>query len=325
MLGITTTRTSSSTTATSTAIGMGKGFNRARNKQAELAKKMAIAKSQNDNDNDNINENKSNPRTQDDASMATSIDTKQQQQQEKMADFEKLLRTTKGAMPSNNDSQSTYMAPIGAGIRKQPGTRKKPGQKQKQKATKIRGDDNDNAIETETGASRIDFESLIDASTSMPLGPIGAARLVPWVPPFLEKALIVVCDPRSASRDLRRVMGYHASSPLTTSSGKDNCGLVFVTADSLGETTAWMKRNKIDPAEPSPDSSARPTTTLRILCDPRLSFMTKYGIVGDNIIDHQWSMAVLVFDTRGSIVRTERDVEPSLCSELVSNIIKDLS
>jgi len=93
----------------------------------------------------------------------------------------------------------------------------------------------------------------------------------------------------------------------------------------VGETLAWLKRNEIDIVNHQPDSKSTPNT--RILSDPRLSFVTNYEIVGgDNtaVVDHRWSMAMLAFDTNGDLVRVERDVDPSRCSELVYNTTKDL-
>ena len=51
--------------------------------------------------------------------------------------------------------------------------------------------------------------------------------------------------------------------------------------------------------------------------------MTTYEIVGD-AIDHRWSMVMLVFDTKGDLVRMERDVEPSRCGEVVAGAMEDL-
>ncbi len=209
-----------------TTIHMGKGFNRARNKQAELAKKMAAAKSQkqaavpgSDTTTNGREHNKD----------STSDEN------EGRDDFEALLRTTKGAIPSGFDTESAYIVPIEAGSKTKPKnilpqTPKKPRKSKK--------NTNDRTVRTQaiSEAKRKHFESLIDASTSAPLGPIGAVKLVPWVPPFLKKGLVVFVDPRSNSNDLRRAIDYHASSSLTLSSSE--LDIAFVTADSLGETKA---------------------------------------------------------------------------------------
>ena len=51
--------------------------------------------------------------------------------------------------------------------------------------------------------------------------------------------------------------------------------------------------------------------------------MTTYEIVGDSV-DHRWSMVMLAFNTKGDLVRMERDVEPSRCGEVVASVTKDL-
>ena len=238
---------------------MGKGFNKARNKQAELAKKMAIAKSQNQaapstTSDDKVTLSDEPKNTNNDKDIKTQQTLKDttdnDKQQQRMKDFETLLRTTKGAMPTGNDSESAFIAPIQAGSN----TKKKKKiipQVNHNRPTKSKkkkdGKNKENVRNTQGAvieAKRQHFESLIDATTSAPLGPIGAAKLVPWVPPFLKKGLIVFVDPRSNSKDLRRTMLFHASSSLVEISGNDNIDadvdVAFVTADSVGETQAWV-------------------------------------------------------------------------------------
>jgi hypothetical protein len=60
-------------------------------------------------------------------------------------------------------------------------------------------------------AKRLDFETLISLITSQRLGSIGAAQLVPWVPPYLQNCLVVLADPRPQSSDLRRSIQYLSS------------------------------------------------------------------------------------------------------------------
>lgn len=80
---------------------------------------------------------------------------------------------------------------------------------------------------------------------------------------------------------------------------------------------SWLKRNEIVLA--GSNSEER----LQILCDPGWSFMTTYEIVGDSI-DRQWSMTMLAFDTKGDLIRLDRDVEPSRCGDLVASVMKDV-
>ena len=239
---------------TTTIQNMGKGFNKARNKQAELAKKMAIAKSQNQaapsttsDETATSSDGPKNTNNDKDKDIKTQQKLKDidDKQQERMKDFENLLRTTKGAMPSGDDSEAAYLSPIQAGgkIKKKkivPPVNHNRRTKSKKKKDEKSSDDVRTTQEIVIEAKRQHFESLIDATTSAPLGPIGAAKLVPWVPPFLKKGLIVFVDPRSNSKDLRRTMLYHASSSLVEIPGNGNIDVdvAFVTADSVGETQA---------------------------------------------------------------------------------------
>lgn len=83
-------------------------------------------------------------------------------------------------------------------------------------------------------ARRRDFEPLVSLATSKPLGPIQAAQLVPWVPPFLTKYLIVVTDPRRQSTDLRQSIQYLSSTlePEVLSQ------VMVISADENTETAA---------------------------------------------------------------------------------------
>lgn len=177
----------------------------------------------------------------------------------------------------------------------------------------------------------------MDVETAAPLGAIGAANLVPWVPPFLKTGLIVFVDPRSNSNDLRRAMKYQysysslssssSSADKTNDNNKNNkkisqvADVIFVTADSVGETKAWLKRNKMDVR--AAVTTASPLPSIRILADPEMSFMTSFKVIGDTL-DQRWSMTMLVFDTYGNIMRLVRDVKPSICNQVVSEAIQDL-
>jgi hypothetical protein len=83
-------------------------------------------------------------------------------------------------------------------------------------------------------ARRRDFESLVALESSRPLGPMGAAQLVPWVPPYLADYLVVVADPRKQSGDLRQSIQY-----LTANLAPEILSQVMViSADPNGETAA---------------------------------------------------------------------------------------
>lgn len=252
----TTTTTMTKTIRLSPPLYMG-GFNKAKNKQAELAKKMALAKKQ--KEGSAVNDDSPNNRkvSTDDKGIAKTTSNNEEEKKNKnddeddmkrrRDDFETLLRTTKGAIPSyDNYSDSEFIPHIQAGSKI--GIPKKKKQKtieqkenEKQKALLLAEEAMNNK---KVEAQRIHFEELIDVSTSNALGVIGAAKLVPWVPPYLKSCLIVFVDPRTNSNDLRRTIQYLSSSSTissssSSSSSSDNEGdVVFVTADSVAETKA---------------------------------------------------------------------------------------
>ena len=84
-------------------------------------------------------------------------------------------------------------------------------------------------------AKRIHFETLISLKTAQPLGSIGAAQLVPWVPPFLHEYLVVLADPRPLSSDLRRTIQYLVSSK-NSSMREILSNVVVISADPIVET-----------------------------------------------------------------------------------------
>ena len=235
-----------------TSLRMGKGFNKARNKQAELVKKMALAKSQNKKEpSDGTNKSNGNKNMDTTGRCGGDDDDGEHTNDEKKLrqDFEELLQSTKCAMPMGDDGGSAYIPPIQAGskLRKKIAPkRKQPSEKemkvlQEQEREKERQKDKVYRIEVQ----RLHFESLIDVETSAPLGAIGAAKLVPWVPPFVKIGLIVLADPRSNSNDLRKAMKYeHSSQSKLEADGsvvngnKNEIDVVFIAADSVGETNA---------------------------------------------------------------------------------------
>ncbi|MGK3762005.1 MAG: hypothetical protein ACI8RD_014323, partial [Bacillariaceae sp.] len=230
---------------TTTAIYMG-GFNKAKNKQAELAKKMALAKKQKEGSAANDDSLDNEGRIQNTSNNENKNDDEDDMKRRR-EDFETLLRTTRGAIPSYDDySDSEFIPHIRAGSKNDIPKKKKQKtieekEKEKQKALLLAEEEMNNK---KVEAQRIHFEELIDVSTSTALGVIGAAKLVPWVPPYLKSCLIVFVDPRTNSNDLRRTIQYlssistiSSSSSSSSSSPSDNDGdVVFVTADSVAET-----------------------------------------------------------------------------------------
>jgi hypothetical protein len=208
---------SSSLRSNGLILSMGKGFNRAKNNQAKLAKKVAvIGKQKAENDDVDVDDDD---------------DDKKKKKNDRDL-FDRLLKTTKGAIPSEMDIESPFIGPIKVGQGPKQKIKKpkppkhqleKPSLTQQQKEEKI--------------SQRQFFEALVDVETSKALGAIGAAQLVPWVPPYLTDCLVVLADPRIRSGDLRQTMKYLISNlqdhPDKFSLQQQQ--VAFVTADSVQE------------------------------------------------------------------------------------------
>jgi hypothetical protein len=211
---------------------MAKGFNKAQNKQAELLKKMQLAKKYKQ-ENPLLKAEESVEENNDQGDVdAKTMDAERQA-------FQRLLDSTKGAIPTDTDTDSPFITQIKVGPKKVKKKKVSPAPKEKQveKDTK----------EEMRVAQRIHFESLIDIETSKELGSIGAAKLVPWVPPYLNECLIVFADPRTNSADLRQTIKYLASAcpNIEDNDGEKNPSeqkiidqVIFVTADSVPEIQA---------------------------------------------------------------------------------------
>jgi hypothetical protein len=87
-------------------------------------------------------------------------------------------------------------------------------------------------------ARRIHFETLIDVMTKQPLGSMGAAKLVPWVPPFIHNKIIIVNDPRKQSSEFRTALQYLESSKEQRKESSTN--IIGITSDTAEEMIAYV-------------------------------------------------------------------------------------
>lgn len=203
---------------------MGKGFNKARNRQAQMAEKLNIAKQQ---------EGKVQP------SEENKMEETNQPSQE---DFQRLLDSTQWAIPSEDDTSSAFIPDIKAGKKKKK-VKKDPQAKIDAERAAAEKKRKKQEAKKKQNAQRLYFEPLVDVETNQPLGSIEAAKLVPWVPPYLKDCLMIIADPRPNSADLRQSIQYLAS----TVEPKDyddqsqrtiQDQVIFVTADSVNEMQA---------------------------------------------------------------------------------------
>ena len=142
------------------------------------------------------------------------------------AEFDKLLQETQGALPNQkNQGDLSYLAPIQVGR----GAKQKVPKKKPPPKTKPQPQPN------EPDAYRIDFESLMSIETGAPLGPIGAAKLLPWIPPFTSSSgrLIILSDPQPQSTDFQKCIEYLSSSSSdSTIQDMLQDSMMFISADS---------------------------------------------------------------------------------------------
>ena len=171
---------------------------RARNKQAELAEKLARAKEQQLQASSPTTTNQNQYPEQPSSPLKKQEQKQQQKSSTSTEEFGNLLKATRGALPRKGDDsfddEQAFLPDIQAGKTKQKVVKKKKPPTPKPKKKKI--------------AQRIHFEKLIGVETNQALGAMGAAELVPWVPPFLVDKLVVLCDPRQSSADLRKALHY---------------------------------------------------------------------------------------------------------------------
>jgi hypothetical protein len=207
---------------------MGKGFNNAKNKQAELAKKMEAAKKKQNGE-------------EGEPEVVAAIETEDEKLQRDREEFAQLLLKSSAlpkpekrlSMSRSSDQATSASVPTNRGPKVKAKTLKKRKMKQGGKNDNNQdGEEEDAPLQQGDIARRRDFEPLLSTETSIPLGPITAAQLVPWVPPFLSNYLVVVADPRAQSGDLHQTIQYLSSNLEPEVLHQ----VMVVTADSPAET-----------------------------------------------------------------------------------------
>ena len=326
----------------------------ARNKQAELAKKMAAAKME-----------PTKPGASSAASematgraattttttfgrsldVTTAGDAVLTAADAERTVFAQLLNTTWRAIPRPGDDddddfgERAYYPAIKAG--KPVKQQMQPPRPKPPSTTKVTTVSQADTTSEKRVAERIHFEALVNVTTSQPLGAMAAARLVPWVPPYLTDSLVVLTDPRRHSRDLKVALQYvlqqrdhddrigdekEMNDPVpttaTTTNKKANPSnvrkrvvrVIGITADAPQQARSWMTSGGICSAN------------IQVLSDPDLQWMMAYNVIGgvgqddltvrleDEALHHQhneWSLTLIEFDTDGSIRRFLRHVDPT--------------
>jgi hypothetical protein len=219
---------------------------RAQKKQIELAQKFENAKQQLQQNQSiqNCRTNTSNDGGAETIRCVNATNTEIQQRQTARSEFSMLLPKYKPPVNVEDLSVSSQR-PVAY---KPQNSAKKSGNMKK---TQIEGQtkiasydeeveflsdiDNDQSRPVSTIARRIHFESLINVRTKQPLGPIGAATLVPWVPPYLYRYILILVDPRKQSTEWRTALQY-----IESNQRKDSCNIIAITADTCDDIDAYV-------------------------------------------------------------------------------------
>ena len=251
---------------------MGKGFNSAKNKQLDLARKMELAKKKNSNKNDG-------------ADVEIGLQDNGSKDHE---EFAKLLRdhqppvetATISSDPSTErlfiESPPPIQNPTGPKIRAKDLKRRKKKERQKDE-NETEEDVEETQMQIGDKASRVEFEELVEVETGSKLGPVRAAALVPWVPPFLKDYLLVLADPRKQSNDLARAIEYISSSNEEIA---ENC--IAVASDPV-------------PALVSLQSRLEDGETIRLFSDSNLKWMKLYSCVENRWVSNVRNFEHLIF------------------------------
>jgi hypothetical protein len=193
---------------------------KAQNKQAELARKLELAKKQQREGVDD----ESNP-----------VDEMKEQMEHERFEFAQLLAKNIQA-PIQREKTFTKSE-----IPSIPSNRPKAKSKSV-KQRKKHSIEEENPVELSEKqplkegdvAKRRHFEPLVSVATKQPMGPMAAAQLVPWVPPYLSTYMIVLADPRKQSPELRSVLQILASNIAPNVLSQ----VVAISADLPEETAA---------------------------------------------------------------------------------------
>ena len=256
------------------------------NKQAELRRKMELAKQQKQqqqsSENTNENEAGDSPKQQS-PKLFSEKEIKEQNDRKR---FEQLLKTSQASAVWNDYASSDgYL-----------------NHKQVQQELDAQRKGVDRLFEGDPAPTDC-FNTLVDIVTGQPVDEKTAQQL------FSNSDnpndyLLVLCDPRVESDDLRQaaVELYQDLSPA------DRGRLVVINADSPAENRRWLKKN--------------PQSSLRVYSDPDRQWMEAYSALGSD----RWSMTLFLL-AHGKVQKLIRDLNvytaPQATRKLLSAFHKE--
>jgi hypothetical protein len=146
------------------------------------------------------------------------------------------------------------------------------------------------------------FEELVSIKSENAIGDTGMRRLVPWLKNTKSDYLIVVCDPRVKSPELRE-----AATSLYSGLPKDMLSkLIVVNADTPAESRRWLKKSNLE--------------DMNVFSDEKREWMQSYTALGED----RWSMTMFVIaDER--IQKVSRDMDTISAVKVIQNAVKAMN
>lgn len=145
------------------------------------------------------------------------------------------------------------------------------------------------------------FEELVNIKSENALGET-AKRLVPWLKNSKSDFLIIVCDPRVISPELRET----AQTLYTGLRNNLLNKLIIVNADTPAENRRWLKKNNME--------------DLAVYSDEKREWMRAYTALGED----RWSMTMfIVADER--IQKIAREMESIVAVKVIQNAVQAMS
>lgn len=125
-------------------------------------------------------------------------------------------------------------------------------------------------------------------------------RLVPWLKNTKSDFLIILCDPRVQSPELRE-----AADSLSKGLGKDLLSkLIIINADTPAENRRWLKKSNLE---------------VTVYSDEKREWMRSYTALGEN----RWSMSMIIIaDER--LQKIAREMESISAVKVVQNAVKSM-
>jgi hypothetical protein len=152
------------------------------------------------------------------------------------------------------------------------------------------------------------FADLVQPLTATTVGEAGHARLIPWLTTRETAAsdyLILLCDPRSASDDLRgatRQLWTELPAELRHS-------LIVINADSPAENRRWFKQEGWS-------ATGKDAGAPVVYADPGRTWMRTYTALGST----RWSMTLFVV-AAGRVQKLVRDVDVYTVGQVVPKAV----